>query len=185
MNHAGTEPRNERNAVGVSRRGAIFNMFEIKPKVFHRILVGVDDAPDARAAFAYACGKAKRDQSELGIVSIAETGRVNVFQALDKDYIHSSRAELQKRINEYVEAAVNYGVDRSKITAIVDEGESPAERICNHVVPMFEPDLVIVGSIGKWGNRKAVGSQASYITRHAGVSVFVIRTVEGQPSQSN
>ena len=45
-------------------------MFEIKPKTFHKILVGVDDAPDARAAFAYAVGKAKRDGSELGIVSI-------------------------------------------------------------------------------------------------------------------
>lgn len=26
-------------------------MFEIKPKKFKKILVGVDDAPDARAAF--------------------------------------------------------------------------------------------------------------------------------------
>ena len=43
-------------------------MFEIKPKRFHRILVGVDDAPDARAAFAYAVVKAVRDNSELGIV---------------------------------------------------------------------------------------------------------------------
>lgn len=151
-------------------------MFEIKPKRFKKILVGVDDAPDARAAFSYAVDKAKRDGSELGIVSILETGNVNVYQILDKDYVHSSSDELKKRINEYVKAAVNYGVDASKITAIVDKGDRPAERICNHVIPAFQPDLLVVGSIGKWGNRKAVGSQASYMTKHAGTSVFVIRT---------
>ena len=127
-------------------------MFEIKPKKFKRILVGVDDAPDARAAFSYAVDKAKRDGSEIGIDSILE----------------------------YVQAAIDYGVDPKKITAIVDHGERPAERICNHVIPAFQPDLLVVGSIGKWGNRKAVGSQASYMTRHAGTSVFVIRTTAVQ-----
>ena len=151
-------------------------MFEIKPKKFKKILVGVDDAPDARAAFSYAVDKAKRDGSELGIVSILETDRVNVYQILDKDYVHSSEDELRQRVNEYVQAAIDYGVDPEKITAIVDRGERPAERICNHVIPAFQPDLLVVGSIGKKGNRKAVGSQGSYMARHAGTSVFVIRT---------
>ena len=144
-------------------------MFEIKPKKFKKILVGVDDAPDARAAFSYAVDKAKRDGSALGIVSILETDRVNVYQILDKDYVHSSEDELRQRVNEYVQAAIDYGVDPEKITAIVDRGERPAERICNHVIPAFQPDLLVVGSIGKKGNRKAGGS-------HAGTSVFVIRT---------
>lgn len=153
-------------------------MFEIKPKRFHKILVGVDDAPDARAAFCYAVDKAKRDGSELGIVSVYETNKTNVYQILDKDYVHSTRDELQKRINEYVQAAIDYGVEASKITALVDQGERPAERICNHVIPEFQPGLLIIGSIGKWGNRKTVGSQASYMTKHAGTSVFVIRSNE-------
>ena len=58
---------------------------EIKPKTFHKILVGVDNAPDALAAFDYAVDKAKRDGSELGIVSVYETHNVNVFQILDKN----------------------------------------------------------------------------------------------------
>ena len=73
-------------------------MFEIKPKTFKKILVGVDDAPDARAAFSYAVDKAKRDGAELGIVSVYETNDVNVYQVLDKDYVHSSREELKQRI---------------------------------------------------------------------------------------
>lgn len=154
-------------------------MFDIKPARYHRILVGVDDAPDARAAFSYAVDKAKRNNSELGIVSVYETDKVNVYQALSKDYVHSSREDLKKRINEYVQAAIDYGVDPQKITAIIDEGDRPSERICDHVIPEFHPDLLIVGSIGKPGNRKEVGSQASYMVKHSGTSVFVIRTEEG------
>lgn len=153
-------------------------MFDIKPKKFHKILVGVDDAPDARAAFSYAVDKAKRDGSELGIVSVYETNEVNVYQALNKDYVHSSREELKKRIDEYVQAAIDYGVKAEKITAIIDEGDRPSERICNHIIPAFQPDLLIVGSIGKPGNRHTVGSQASYMVKHSGTSVFVIRTEE-------
>lgn len=153
-------------------------MFKIKPKKFHRILVGVDDAPDARVAFSYAVDKAKRDGSELGIVSIYETNGVNVYQILDRDFTHSSRDEMEKRIDQYVQAAIDYGIDPKKITAIVDQGERPAERICNHVIPEFEPDLLIIGSIGKPGSRKTVGSQASYMVKHSGTSVFVIQTTD-------
>ena len=79
-------------------------MFEIKAKKFKRILVGVDDAPDARAAFSYAVDKAKRDGSELGIVSIFETDEVNVYQYLDKDFTHSSQEELEKLLERYKQA---------------------------------------------------------------------------------
>ena len=138
----------------------------------------MDDAPDARAAFSYAVDKAKRDGSELGIVSIYETNGVNVYQILDRDFTHSSRDEMEKRIDQYVQAAIDYGIDPKKITAIVDQGERPAERICNHVIPEFEPDLLIIGSIGKPGSRKTVGSQASYMVKHSGTSVFVIQTTD-------
>ena len=91
---------------------------------------------------------------------------------------HSSRDEMEKRIDQYVQAAIDYGIDPKKITAIVDQGERPAERICNHVIPEFEPDLLIIGSIGKPGSRKTVGSQASYMVKHSGTSVFVIQTTD-------
>jgi hypothetical protein len=120
---------------------------QITPKKFNKILVGVDDAPDARAAFDYAVDKAKRDGSEIGIVSILESNAINVYQALDKDYIHSTHDQLNERINEYVQAAIDYGVDPKKITAIVDEGSKPAERIVNHVLPQYAAD-----STGHWFN---------------------------------
>ncbi|KRM61502.1 hypothetical protein FC26_GL001577 [Paucilactobacillus vaccinostercus DSM 20634] len=148
---------------------------QITPKKFNKILVGVDDAPDARAAFDYAVDKAKRDGSEIGIVSILESNDINVYQALDKDYIHSTHDQLNERINEYVQAAIDYGVDPKKITAIVDEGSKPAERIVNHVLPQYAADLLVIGSIGKSDSRKIFGSQAAYMAKNAGISVTIVR----------
>ena len=41
---------------------------------------------------------------------ILETNRVNIYQALDKDYVHSTEDYLRKRLNDYVQAAIDYGV---------------------------------------------------------------------------
>lgn len=148
---------------------------EITVPHFDRILVGVDDAPDAKMAFDYAVDKAKRDGSELGIVSVLETNTINVYEALNKDFVHGSRDELDARINEYIQAAIDYGVDPKKITKIIDEGSKPAERIVNHVLPEFHPDLLVIGSIGKVDSRKLVGSQAAYMAKNANISVTIVR----------
>ena len=59
-----------------------------------RILVGVDDSKDALLALDYAINLAKDANRELVIVSVLENDEMNVFQALDKDYIHGERAEF-------------------------------------------------------------------------------------------
>lgn len=154
----------------------IWLAIEIKPQQFNKILVGVDDAADARAAFSYAVDKAKRDGSQLGIVSVLETDDINIYQALSKDYIHGTRQQLEQRLGEYVQAAIDYGVAKNKITAIIDEGQKPAERIVNHVLPEFHADLLVIGSIGKVDSKKLFGSQASYMAKNAGISVTIIRS---------
>ena len=59
-----------------------------------RILVGVDDSEDAVLAFDYAINLAKKSGSELVIVSVLESDEMNVFQALDKDFIHENGPNL-------------------------------------------------------------------------------------------
>ena len=49
---------------------------------FSKIMVGVEESPDALKAFHYAIQKAKEEQAELVIVSILE--EINVYQSLDK-----------------------------------------------------------------------------------------------------
>ncbi len=88
---------------------------------FKHILVGVDDSEDALLAFQYAIDTAKRRHAELTIVSILESHEMSVYEALDKDYIHGERSELDNHIQMYVKQAQNAGVE--KVDALVSEGK--------------------------------------------------------------
>jgi len=77
---------------------------------FNRILVGVDDSEDSKIAFKYAVNHAIQDKAELVIVSILENDEMNVYQALNKDFVHGERAELEKHLIEYKKEAQSAGV---------------------------------------------------------------------------
>ncbi|MFD1317135.1 universal stress protein [Loigolactobacillus zhaoyuanensis] len=139
---------------------------------FSRILVGVDDSQDALLAFKYAVDQAKQDQAELVIVSVLESEEMNVYQALNKDYVHGERAELEQHVRDYQRQAREAGIER--VNTVVAEGE-PGEVIVKEVIPHIEPDLLIVGSEAKEGLAKHLGSQAAYMAKYAPISVLVIR----------
>ncbi|KRN28949.1 UspA family nucleotide-binding protein [Lactobacillus selangorensis] len=142
------------------------------PKRFSRILVGVDDSEDAQLAFRYAMNRAKMDDSELYIVSILENNEFNIYQALDKDFIHGKRDDLEQHMQGYVKVAKEFGI--KKVKAVVAEGE-PGETIVKEVIPSVKPDLLVVGSLSKKGPRRYFGSQAAYMAKYAPISVMVVR----------
>lgn len=139
---------------------------------FTKILVGVDDSPDAMAAFRYAIHRAKADNAELIITSILESDDYSVYQALDKDYVHGEAAELEKHIQSYQELAERAGIH--EVRAVIGEGD-PGETIVKTLIPKYQPDLLIIGAEAKKGIAKHFGSQASYMAKHAPISVLVIR----------
>lgn len=139
---------------------------------FNRILVGVDDSKDALMAFDYAIDEAKKNQAELVIVSVLESHEMNVYQALDKDYVHGERNELEKHILTYQQQAIDAGVENVRV--VVAEGE-PGETIVKTVIPHVKPDVLIIGSLAKKGVAKHFGSQAAYMAKYASIPVFVIR----------
>ncbi|WP_367295996.1 universal stress protein [Levilactobacillus yonginensis] len=139
---------------------------------FKRILVGVDDSADALLAFDYAIHQAKKDDAELVIVSVLENDEMNVYQALDSDYIHGERDALKEHVKTYQQQAEAAGVTRVKV--IVAEGE-PGETIVKNVIPHVEPDLLVIGSIAKKGVSRHFGSQAAYMAKYAKISVMVVR----------
>ncbi|MCI1892381.1 MAG: universal stress protein [Schleiferilactobacillus harbinensis] len=140
-------------------------------KVEH-ILVGVDDSADALTAFQYAMHRAKEEQAKLTIVSILENQEMNVFQALDRDYVHGQRSDLEKHIEKYRQLALDAGI--KQVDAVIAEGD-PGDTIVHDVIPAVEPDLLIIGAKSKQGIAKHFGSQAAYMAKYAPISVLVVR----------
>lgn len=139
---------------------------------FKHILVGVDDSADALLAFQYAISTAKQNNARLTIVSVLESHDMSVYQALDKDYIHGERSELEEHIKVYLKQAQDAGIE--KVNALVSEG-NPGETIVRDVIPHVKPDLLLIGSIAKKGLKRRFGSQAAYMAKYAPISVLVIR----------
>ncbi|WP_461226328.1 universal stress protein [Lacticaseibacillus suihuaensis] len=139
---------------------------------YTKILVGVDDSADALAAFRYAIHRAKADSAELIITSILESGEMNVYQALSKDYVHGERAELEAHLDGYVKLAQKAGI--AKVRAIIGEGDA-GETIIKTIIPEVQPDLLIIGAESKKGLARHFGSQAAYMAKYADISVLIVR----------
>lgn len=147
--------------------------FEVETMEFNKLLLAVDDDDDesSHRAFNYACTLAKIYNIPLGIVSVLETGDLNIYQSLSPDILSQRRSEISAHLNTYVEKAEAFGVTDTE--PIIGEGK-PAQVIMEEVVPNFNPDLIILGSHDKHG-RGHLGSVASEITRFARQSVIVVR----------
>lgn len=139
---------------------------------FQRILVGVDDSPDAQLAFQYAIAEAYQVKASLIITSILEHDDDNVYKALNKDYVHGERKELVEHLEYYRKLALEAGVDQ--VDTVVDEGD-PGEIIVKNVIPAAKADLLVIGSLAKKGLKKYFGSQAAYMAKYAPISVMVVR----------
>lgn len=144
----------------------------LDPKRFSKILVGVDDSPDAQLAFRFAMNRAKQDNAELDIVSILEQDDINIYQALNKDYILDKRDELEKHLQGYRKIAEEFGI--RKVETYTAEGDA-GETIVKDVIPHVNPDLLVIGSSSKSGVARYFGSQASYMAKYSPVSILVIR----------
>ena len=141
-------------------------------KRINRILVGVDDSADALLAFDYAIERAVAEDAELIITSVLESDELSVFQAMDKDFIHGERSELEEHILEYRDKALAKGV--KNVRTIIAEGDA-GESIVKKVIPKANPDLLIIGSESKKGIKGRFGSQAAYMAKNAPISVLVVR----------
>ncbi|MGL9953615.1 universal stress protein [Enterococcus faecalis] len=139
---------------------------------FSKIMVGVEESPDALKAFHYAIQKAKEEQAKLVIVSILEEKEINVYQSLDKNYWQEQLAKLEKQTEKYQQEALANGID--KVSVIVNEG-NPGELIINKLIPLNKPDLLIIGSKSTSKLKSFFGSQAAYMARYAPISVMIIR----------
>lgn len=148
--------------------------YKVKKVDYSKILICVDsdDFVSSKNAFNYACSLARHHDAELGIVSVLETGDLNIFQSLDPEVLKERREEIKELLETYGEKAEEFGV--KNIHLMVTEG-TPGTTIVDKVIPSFEPDLVIVGVEEKNRTRNTIGSQAAKIVNNSRCSVSVIR----------
>ncbi|WP_338232951.1 universal stress protein [Companilactobacillus muriivasis] len=148
--------------------------YKVKKVDYSKILICVDsdDFVSSKNAFNYACSLARHHNAELGIVSVLETGDLNIFQSLDPEVLKERREEIKELLEMYGEKAEDYGV--KNIHLMVTEG-TPGTTIVDKVIPSFKPDLVIVGVEEKNRTRNTIGSQAAKIVNNSKCSVSVIR----------
>lgn len=139
---------------------------------FKRVLVGVDDSADAILAFHYAIDRAKDTGAQLIICSVLENDSINVYQSLNKDFIHGKRSDLVEHMKKYEDVAKKAGV--KDVKCIVSEGDA-GQTIVKDVIPHVEPDLLVIGSQAKKGLARHFGSQAAYMAKYAPISVMVVR----------
>lgn len=139
---------------------------------FNKILVGVDDSADALKAFDYAINFAKQNSAELDIISVLEEHDINVYESLDKDFIHGKYRDLAEHLTKYQRQAQKAGI--SQVKTLTAKG-NPGETIVKQIIPQLQPDLLIIGSLAKKGLARHLGSQAAYMAKYAPISVWVIR----------
>lgn len=148
--------------------------YKVRKMEYSKILICVDsdDFVSSKNAFNYACSLAKHHDAELGIVSVLETGDLNIFQSLDPDVLKERREQIKELLTMYGDKAEDFGV--KNVHLMVTEG-NPGTTIVDEVIPKFQPDLVIVGVEEKNRTRNTIGSQAAKIVNNSRVSVSVIR----------
>lgn len=147
--------------------------FELTALHFDRLLLAVDDDDDesSHKAFNYAATLAKNYAVPLGIVSVLETGDMNIYQSLSPELVSERRGEIVEHLNTYVTKAAAFGVE--DVQPLIGEGK-PAHVILEEIVPAFKPDLIILGSHTQHG-RVHIGHVASEIAREAPMSVIIVR----------
>lgn len=147
--------------------------FDAEVMTYKRLLLAVDDDDDesSRKAFNYACTLARTFELPLGIVSVMETGDMNIFQSLSPDVIKARRDDIYHDLNTYVSKAKAFGV--KEVKPLIGEGK-PERVILEDIIPDFKPDLVLLGSHRRRGNLR-IGHVAGEIMREAKVSVIIVK----------
>ncbi|GAX07281.1 MAG TPA: universal stress protein [Lactobacillus sp.] len=147
--------------------------FEAEEMSYQRLLLAVDDDDDesSRKAFNYACTLARTFDITLGIVSVMETGDMNIYQSLSPDIIKSRRDDIYHDLNTYVGKARAFGV--REVKPLIGEGK-PERVILEEIIPDFKPDLVLLGSHRRRGHLR-IGHVAGAIMREAEVSTIIVK----------
>ncbi|WP_442760204.1 universal stress protein [Enterococcus italicus] len=136
------------------------------------ILVGVDESEEAQKAFHYAVKQASKTGATLLIASILEIEELNVYEALDAEYLKQKQNQLLLNLEKYKQYAEDNGVKNIQLYS--GEGD-PAEEIIKTILPATSADMLIIGSRSMHGIKGYFGSHGTYMVKKSPISITVIK----------
>ena len=137
------------------------------------ILAAVDDSELGQLTLANAIHQALEDEAVLIIASIFENDQLNVFDALSKERTSSAREDVEQALQRYRQEALAAGI--KTVATVLRDGE-PGKVIVRDIIPVIQPNLVIIGAHSKRSlSDRYFGSQSSYVSENSPVSVMVVR----------
>ena len=138
--------------------------------MYKKILVPTDGSEFAKKAQKHALFLAKVSGAELVAVSVTENNFVNGLP-LD-DEIYQLNQVLKERSEENLKEFDELNEDDLKVAHVIREG-SPAKVILE-VAKEEDIDLIVMGSSGKSGFDRFMGSVADKVVNSAKCAVLVV-----------
>lgn len=140
-----------------------------KYEAISRILVAIDGSEASNKAVELGAEMAKGMSAQLSILHVVEIEELPSLIAEAED---EGQEELgQMMLGDAAKIAKTYGVE----PVIAMSRGHPVSKIL-HYAKTYKPQLIIMGSHGRTGAKKALlGSKSSAVSRKASCSVVIVR----------
>jgi nucleotide-binding universal stress UspA family protein len=144
-----------------------------------KILLASDGSREADLAARTAAELANNTNSELHLISVPDS----TYHSVDLGYsyatyeeaIEAVKGETRKFLDEQVQKVQEAGGSVKEAHPRTDE---PPEKAIIHLAEELEVGLIVMGSRGLGGVRRALmGSVSDFVVRHAHCPVMIVRPV--------
>lgn len=135
---------------------------------YKKILVAIDLSPDSRLVIDKAHQLAAHYEAELSLVHVAEPVAVNNTVDFSGVYFESLMRDSRKLL---LDIGKDQNIPESRLYSGLG---NPAKEICNTAKAM-EADLVIMGSQGKLGLARLLGSTSRGVSHAIDRDLLIVR----------
>ncbi len=147
----------------------------------HKTLVAIDGLPGSEKALEAAVEQAQLKGGLLTALAVLDHRGGTALAVLDRSgdpkleqILERAKVQARRRLEEVLEAAVNFARSRGvQLTAMLREGH-PAETIIT-CAEQEEADLLVLGSHNADGRQAWLGGTAEQVSSHAPCTVMIVK----------
>jgi nucleotide-binding universal stress UspA family protein len=147
----------------------------------HKILVAIDGLPGSEKALEVAVQQAQLKGGRITALAVLNRWGGTALALLDrsddlelKQTLERAKVQSRRRLEDVLEAAVNFARSRGmQLTTVLREGH-PSETILT-CAEQEEADLVVLGSHNGDGRQAWLGGTAEQVSSHAPCTVMLVK----------